>query len=75
MSGSVLWAETPDEDGGDEATPDCEAHGDVDDTFAARRLRRWLKGMFGGAAERPVRDSGPQEGNPGEPGGSPGENH
>jgi hypothetical protein len=48
MSGSVLWAETPDEDGGDEATPDCEAHGDVDDTFAARRLRRWLKGMFGG---------------------------
>ena len=48
MSGSVLWAETPDEDGGDEATPDCEAHGDVDDTFAARRLRRWLRGMFGG---------------------------
>jgi hypothetical protein len=48
MSGSVLWAETPDEDGGDETTPDCEAHGDVDDTFAARRLRRWLKGMFGG---------------------------
>jgi hypothetical protein len=48
MSGSVLWAETPDEDGGDDATPDCEAHGDVDDSFAARRLRRWLKGMFGG---------------------------
>ena len=48
MSGSVLWADTPDDDAGDEATPDCEAHGDVDDSFAARRLRRWLKGMFGG---------------------------
>jgi hypothetical protein len=45
MSGrSVLWAETPDE----EETPECEAHGDVDESFAARRLRRWIKGMFGG---------------------------
>ena len=56
MSGSsVLWAETPDEDGNDDA-PDSEAHGDVDDSFAARRLRRWIKGMFGGkpaAAEPP----------------------
>jgi hypothetical protein len=43
-SGSVLWAETPDEDGAD--LPEAEAH--VDDSFAARRLRRWLKGMFGG---------------------------
>ena len=52
--GAVLWAETPDEDG-DEA-PESEAHGDVDESFAARRLRRWIKGMFGGepkpAAER-----------------------
>ncbi len=44
--GSVLWAETPDEDR-DEA-PESEAHGAVDDSFAARRLRRWIKGMFGG---------------------------
>ena len=44
--GSVLWAETPDDDR--EETPESEAHGDVDDTFAARRLRRWIKGMFGG---------------------------
>ena len=45
MSGaSVLWAETPDHDRDDQ--PEAEAH--VDDTFAARRLRRWLKGMFGG---------------------------
>jgi hypothetical protein len=52
--GSVLWAETPDEDR--EEAPESEAHGDVDDSFAARRLRRWIKGMFGGepkpAAER-----------------------
>jgi hypothetical protein len=46
MSGSLLWAEAPDDDDAD--TPDAEAHGDVDDTFAARRLRRWIKGMFGG---------------------------
>jgi len=63
MSGaSVLWAETPDEDGGNDV-PESEAHGDVDESFAARRLRRWLKGMFGG---RP-------EGDPGEPEGSPDE--
>jgi hypothetical protein len=46
--GSFLWAEAPaDEDGGDE-TPEAEAHGDIDESFAARRLSRWLKGMFGG---------------------------
>ena len=44
--GSVLWAEAPDEDPGEQAEPVAE--GEVDDTFAARRLRRWLKGMFGG---------------------------
>jgi len=43
--GSVLWAETPDD--GDE-NDDAQAHGAVDETFAARRLRRWIKGMFGG---------------------------
>lgn len=59
--GSVLWHKTPDEDR--ESDPDCEAHGAVDDSFAARRLRRWIEGMFGGepkppAAERqPGRDS------------------
>jgi hypothetical protein len=45
--GSVLWAETPDDDSGENG-PESEAHGDVDDSFAARRLRRWIKGMFGG---------------------------
>ena len=61
--GSVLWAEAPDEDGADTAEPAAE--GEVDDSFAARRLRRWLKGMFGGTAKRPVRDSGPVEGDRG----------
>jgi hypothetical protein len=46
MSGAVLWAETPDEDR--DERPESEAHGEVDESFAARRLRRWLKGMFGG---------------------------
>ena len=37
---------------------DLEAHGKVDETFTSRRLRRWLKGMFGGgaAAETPPED-------------------
>jgi hypothetical protein len=61
--GSVLWAEAPDEDAGETAEPAPE--GEVDDSFAARRLRRWLKGMFGGAAKRPVRDSGSVEGDRG----------
>lgn len=56
--GSVLWAEAPDEDaGGEPAEPVGE--GEVDDTFAARRLRRWLKGMFGG---QPKPTAEPEEG-------------
>ncbi len=45
--GSVLWAETPDEDR-EETPEESEAQADVDESFAARRLRRWLRGMFGG---------------------------
>jgi hypothetical protein len=48
VTGSVLWSETPDE-AGDEAEKPTAA--DVDDSFATRRLRRWLKGMFGGPSE------------------------
>jgi hypothetical protein len=48
--GSVLWADVPEGEGNDDG-PDCEAHGAVDESFAARRLRRWLKGMFGGPAK------------------------
>jgi hypothetical protein len=49
MGGSVVWAEAPDDDNGEQQ--ETEAHGEVDDTFASRRLRRWLKGMFGGTGE------------------------
>jgi hypothetical protein len=54
--GAVVWAEAPDDDGGE--GPDTEAHREVDETFAARRLRRWLKGMFGGGQglQRPPED-------------------
>jgi hypothetical protein len=70
---SVVWAETPGDDREQQEENDTEAH--VDETFAARRLRRWIKGMFGGTPEagdegaRPR--SGPGEEAPGEPGGSP----
>ena len=56
--GSVLWAEAPDDEGNDAAEPD--AKGEVDDSFAARRLRRWLKGMFGGDP-KPAAGEPPQE--------------
>jgi hypothetical protein len=42
---SVLWSETPDEHREDAERPDAA---EVDDSFAERRLRRWIKGMFGG---------------------------
>jgi hypothetical protein len=45
-AGSVLWTETPDDDR--DETDEIEAHGRVDESFAARRLRYWLRGMFGG---------------------------
>ena len=53
---AVVWAETPDDDR--DETPDTEAHGDVDESFASRRLRRWLRGMFGGGQglEKPPED-------------------
>jgi hypothetical protein len=43
---AVLWAESSD-DSADEGA-ETEAHGEIDETFAARRLGRWLRGMFGG---------------------------
>jgi hypothetical protein len=54
--GAVVWAETPDDDR--DPAADTEAHGEVDETFASRRLQRWLRGMFGGgrAPEQPPED-------------------
>jgi hypothetical protein len=54
---SVVWAETPDDDR-DETERETEAHGEVDETFAERRLRRWLRGMFGGSAAEPEDEPG-----------------
>jgi len=52
---AVVWAETPDDDR--EEAADTEAHGGGDVTFASRRLKRWLRGMFGGSApEKPTED-------------------
>jgi hypothetical protein len=47
---AVLWAEASDEN---EESAETEAHGEVDETFASRRLRRWLTGMFGGGRRLP----------------------
>ena len=54
--GAVLWAEASDDDQGESDDP--EAQGEVDETFATRRLKRWLRGMFGGgrAVETPPDD-------------------
>jgi hypothetical protein len=49
-SAPLLWTEASDDDR--DKAEDTEAHGSVDETFAERRLRRWLKGMFGGRQER-----------------------
>jgi hypothetical protein len=63
MTGSIRWAEIPaDEDGDGDEAEDTQAHGAVvDESVAERRLRRWLKGMFGGGQEQtpgsPERDS------------------
>ena len=42
---SVLWSETPDESREEAESSDSA---EVDESFAQRRLRRWIKGMFGG---------------------------
>jgi hypothetical protein len=53
---AAVWAETPEDDKNDAL--EIEAHGEVDESFASRKLRRWLKGMFGGGAatETPPED-------------------
>jgi hypothetical protein len=58
--GSVLWAEPPEEENGGDGQ-DTVAHGDVDESFAARRLRRWLKGMFGGESAAEPDEPGREE--------------
>ncbi len=52
----MVWAESSDED---EAEGEEDTGGEIDETFAARRLRRWLKGMFGGPAHPAEEDEPP----------------
>lgn len=60
---SVRWTEAS--DGDPEEGEETEGHAAVDETFAKRRLRRWLRGMFGGekaAEDRPREDETENEG-------------
>jgi hypothetical protein len=52
--GAVVWAEASDDEPPEDA--EIEVHGEVDETFASRRLRRWLRGMFGGPREPEKQD-------------------
>ena len=52
MDASIAWAEADDEADNDAPDEAEAADADVED-IAARRLRRWLRGMFGGAADEP----------------------
>ncbi len=54
--GGVVWAEASNDD--EDEAAETAAHGEVDESFASRRLRRWLRGMFGGGQgiERPPED-------------------
>lgn len=54
-SGSVLWAEPPPDEEAEVEVHDAE----VDESFAARRLRRWLAGMFGGKPQS--KDESPED--------------
>jgi hypothetical protein len=42
---SVVWAQPP--EGEEVVEAHDETDGAVDESFATRRLRRWLSGMFG----------------------------
>ena len=50
MNDSVVWAESP-EDDADDGADDEKQEAEVDETLATRRLRHWLRGMFGGRRE------------------------
>ena len=52
MDSSIAWAEADDPPEDVEAAEDEPADAEVED-IAARRLRRWLRGMFGGATDEP----------------------
>jgi hypothetical protein len=49
-SAPVVWAKTPEDEGAEVEGQEDSA--EIDESFAVRRLRRWLSGMFGGEATR-----------------------
>ena len=49
---SIAWAEA-DDDADKDAPDEAEAADAEVEDIAARRLRRWLRSMFGGAADEP----------------------
>jgi hypothetical protein len=52
VDASIAWAEA--DDAGEDGEPDEGESTDADvEDIAARRLRRWLRGMFGGATDEP----------------------
>jgi hypothetical protein len=52
VDASIAWAEADDEADNDAPDEAEAADADVED-IAARRLRRWLRGMFGGTSDEP----------------------
>jgi hypothetical protein len=52
VDSSIAWAEADDSDDDDEPESEELTDAEVED-LAARRLRRWLRGMFGGATDEP----------------------
>ncbi len=52
MDASIAWAEADDAADDDEPGDEELADAEVED-IAARRLKRWLRGMFGGTADEP----------------------
>ena len=55
MNASVVWVETPDDDAAEDPREEREA--EVDESLATRRLRHWLRGMFGGRSGEPPNTS------------------
>ena len=55
----VVWADVSDDEQNEQG--ETEAHGGVDETFAERRLRRWIRAMFGGHQDGPDEQSDGEE--------------
>ncbi|MDQ5820992.1 MAG: hypothetical protein M3540_06095 [Actinomycetota bacterium] len=52
MDASIAWAEADDAAENDDAADEPTSDAEVED-LATRRLKRWLRGMFGGDSAEP----------------------